>query len=112
MMRLERLRSGPPGPAASATSGVERIWGHRKSSRSRQCRLIQPGYLFAGEGVNANCESNGFEIMKLTIIDWTIMVVYFVFVLGIGFALKRYMKTSKDFYAFTRKQIAGLNEPA
>ncbi len=32
--------------------------------------------------------------MKLTFIDWTIMVIYFVFVLGIGFALKRYMKTS------------------
>jgi SSS family solute:Na+ symporter len=26
------------------------------------------------------------------------MVLYFVFVLGIGFALKRYMKTSKDFF--------------
>src|SRR5206468_6697550 len=29
--------------------------------------------------------------------DWTIMIVYFVFVLGIGWALKRYMKTSLDF---------------
>lgn len=36
--------------------------------------------------------------MKLTTIDWLIMLVYFVFVLGIGFALKRYMKTSKDFF--------------
>ena len=27
--------------------------------------------------------------MKLTFIDWTVMVIYFVFVLGIGFALKR-----------------------
>src|SRR5437868_10579408 len=35
--------------------------------------------------------------MKLTFIDWTIMLIYFVFVLGIGFALKRYMKTSTDF---------------
>src|SRR5947199_5419927 len=35
--------------------------------------------------------------MKLTFLDWTIMVIYFVFVLGIGFALKRYMKTSTDF---------------
>src|SRR5450432_4402329 len=26
------------------------------------------------------------------------MLLYFVFVLGIGFALKRYMKTSKDFF--------------
>lgn len=36
--------------------------------------------------------------MKLTGVDWLIMVLYFVFVLGIGFALKRYMKTSKDFF--------------
>ena len=36
--------------------------------------------------------------MNLTFLDWTIMVVYFVFVLGIGFALKRYMRTSKDFF--------------
>ena len=36
--------------------------------------------------------------MKLTFIDWTIMLIYFVFVLGIGFALKRYMKTSTDFF--------------
>lgn len=44
--------------------------------------------------------------MKLTIIDWIIMVVYFVFVLGIGFALKRYMKTSKDFF------LSGRSLPA
>jgi SSS family solute:Na+ symporter len=36
--------------------------------------------------------------VNLTFIDWTIMVVYFVFVLGIGFALKRYTKSSKDFF--------------
>ena len=36
--------------------------------------------------------------MKLTFVDWLIMLLYFVFVLGIGFALKRYMKTSKDFF--------------
>jgi SSS family solute:Na+ symporter len=35
--------------------------------------------------------------MGLTSIDWTIMAVYFVFVLGIGATLKRYMKTSVDF---------------
>src|SRR5437667_4003773 len=44
--------------------------------------------------------------MKLTFIDWTIMVIYFVFVLGIGFALKRYMKTSKDFF------LSGRSLPA
>jgi SSS family solute:Na+ symporter len=36
--------------------------------------------------------------LKLTSVDWLIMLLYFVFVLGIGFALKRYMKTSKDFF--------------
>jgi SSS family solute:Na+ symporter len=35
---------------------------------------------------------------RLTSVDWIIMILYFVFVLGIGFALKRYMKTSKDFF--------------
>src|SRR5687768_16566559 len=44
--------------------------------------------------------------MKLTTIDWAIMLVYFVFVLGIGFALKRYMKTSKDFF------LSGRSLPA
>ena len=37
-------------------------------------------------------------MLNLTAVDWLIMLLYFVFVLGIGFALKRYMKTSKDFF--------------
>src|ERR1700741_3338495 len=47
----------------------------------------------------------------LTAIDWTIMGVYFVFVLGVGFALKRYMKSSSDFLASGRSipaWVAGL----
>ena len=36
--------------------------------------------------------------MQLGLIDYVIMVIYFVFVLGIGWALKRYMKTSSDFF--------------
>ncbi|HWR37372.1 MAG TPA: sodium:solute symporter family protein [Clostridia bacterium] len=44
--------------------------------------------------------------MNLTTIDWLIMVVYFAFVLGIGVALKRYMKTSTDFF------MAGRSIPA
>jgi solute:Na+ symporter, SSS family len=36
--------------------------------------------------------------LQLTFVDWLIMLLYFVFVLGIGFALNRYMKTSKDFF--------------
>jgi SSS family solute:Na+ symporter len=37
-------------------------------------------------------------VIELHKVDWLIMLLYFVFVLGIGFALKRYMKTSKDFF--------------
>src|ERR1035438_7305746 len=44
--------------------------------------------------------------MGLTSIDWVIMAVYFAFVLGIGAALKRYMKTSADFF------LAGRSIPA
>src|SRR3977135_1435479 len=44
--------------------------------------------------------------MNLTTIDWIIMLVYFVFVLSIGFALKRYMKTSTDFF------LSGRSIPA
>ena len=42
----------------------------------------------------------------LTAIDWIIMLVYLVFVLGIGIALKRYMRTSTDFF------LAGRAIPA
>src|SRR6202165_100748 len=42
----------------------------------------------------------------LTAIDWIIMIVYFAFVLGIGLALKRYMRTSTDFF------LAGRSIPA
>ena len=31
--------------------------------------------------------------MHLAWVDWLIMAMYFMFVLGIGFALKRYMRT-------------------
>jgi SSS family solute:Na+ symporter len=44
--------------------------------------------------------------MSLTTIDWLLMLVYFGFVLGVGYALKRYTRTSKDFF------LAGQNIPA
>src|SRR6187397_1332097 len=44
--------------------------------------------------------------MKLTFVDWSIMLIYFAFVLGIGFALKRYAKTSTDFF------LSGRSIPA
>ena len=46
--------------------------------------------------------------MDLTLIDWLIMLLYFVFVLGIGFALKRFMKTSKDFFQAGRSLPAWI----
>ena len=44
--------------------------------------------------------------MNLTSIDWAIMLVYFVFVLGIGFLLRGKVKTSTDFF------LAGRAIPA
>jgi len=44
--------------------------------------------------------------MHLTYIDWTIMLVYFVFVLGIGFWLRRSIRTSTDFF------LSGRSLPA
>jgi solute:Na+ symporter, SSS family len=44
--------------------------------------------------------------MRLTTVDWVIMLTYFVFVLGIGVALKRYMRTSTDFF------LSGRSIPA
>src|SRR5262250_485515 len=42
----------------------------------------------------------------LTAIDWIIMLVYFTFVLGIGVTLRRYMRTSTDFF------LSGRSIPA
>jgi SSS family solute:Na+ symporter len=44
--------------------------------------------------------------VTLAPIDWLIMLLYFAFVLGIGFALKRHVKTSSDFF------LAGRSLPA
>jgi solute:Na+ symporter, SSS family len=44
--------------------------------------------------------------MHPTWIDYLLIVIYFVFVLGIGFMLKRYMKTSTDFF------LSGRSIPA
>jgi SSS family solute:Na+ symporter len=49
--------------------------------------------------------------MQLTWIDWTVMAVYLVFVLGIGFWLRRSIKTSTDFFMSGRSipaWVAGL----
>ena len=49
--------------------------------------------------------------MRITIVDMVIMGTYLAFVLGIGVALKRYMKTSTDFFLSGRSipaWVAGL----
>jgi SSS family solute:Na+ symporter len=48
---------------------------------------------------------------ELAFIDYAILVVYFAFVLGIGWALRRYMKSSTDFFLSGRSipaWVAGL----
>src|SRR5215207_5608376 len=44
--------------------------------------------------------------MNLTAIDWVIMAVYLVFVLGIGFWLRQSIRTSTDFF------LSGRSIPA
>src|SRR5436853_7193128 len=46
------------------------------------------------------------QSIHLGFIDYLILSVYFLFVLGIGWALKRYMKTSSDFF------LSGRSIPA
>jgi solute:Na+ symporter, SSS family len=49
--------------------------------------------------------------IHLTFVDWLIIAIYFGFVLGIGFYLKRYTKNQEDFFMAGRKNsswVAGL----
>ncbi|MEW5981427.1 MAG: sodium:solute symporter family protein [Acidobacteriota bacterium] len=46
--------------------------------------------------------------MTLHAVDYAIIVVYFVFVLGIGVALKRFMRTSLDFFESGRSLAAWI----
>src|SRR5216110_192086 len=50
-------------------------------------------------------------LLHLREIDWLIMAVYFVFVLGVGYALRRHVKTSTDYFLSGRSipaWVAGL----
>jgi len=46
------------------------------------------------------------QLVHLSLVDYSILVLYVIFVIGIGFALKRQMKTSADFF------LSGRNIPA
>ena len=51
------------------------------------------------------------QAIGLTFVDWLIIAIYFGFVLGIGFYLRRYTKTEEDFFLAGRKNsawVAGL----
>jgi SSS family solute:Na+ symporter len=51
------------------------------------------------------------EPIHLRVVDLAILIIYFAFVLGVGFVLKRYMRTSTDFFLSGRlipAWIAGL----
>jgi solute:Na+ symporter, SSS family len=49
--------------------------------------------------------------LGLSLVDWLILVVYFSFVIGLGFYLQRFTKTQEDFFLAGRKNsawVAGL----
>jgi SSS family solute:Na+ symporter len=46
------------------------------------------------------------KVIHLSVIDWIIMAVYIGFVIWIGFYLKRYMQSDKDFFLAGRKNSA------
>ncbi|MFC1561941.1 sodium/solute symporter, partial [candidate division KSB1 bacterium] len=51
------------------------------------------------------------DVIGLQFVDWLIIVIYFSFVLGIGFYLKRFTKNEDDFFLAGRKNsswVAGL----
>jgi SSS family solute:Na+ symporter len=46
------------------------------------------------------------SVIHLGFIDYLILCIYFLFVLGIGWGLKKYMKTSSDYF------LSGRSIPA
>lgn len=43
------------------------------------------------------------QAIGLTFIDWVIILIYFAFVLGIGFYLRKFTKSHEDFFLAGRK---------
>ncbi len=51
------------------------------------------------------------ETIGLAFADWLVIILYFAFVIGLGFYLKRYTKTDTDFFLAGRKNsswVAGI----
>jgi SSS family solute:Na+ symporter len=52
------------------------------------------------------------NVIGLTFPDWLIIIIYFAFILGVGFYLKRYIKSEDDFFLAGRKNtfwVAGVS---
>lgn len=58
--------------------------------------LILPVFLAAAGG--AVPSGDGSVVLQLAWVDYLILAVYFAFVIGIGWVLKKYLKTSSDFF--------------
>jgi len=58
--------------------------------------LISPLFLAAGGG--AVSAGDGSVVLSLAWVDYLILMVYFTFVIGIGWVLKKHLKTSADFF--------------
>jgi solute:Na+ symporter, SSS family len=57
-------------------------------------------------------ESDGSSLMSLHLVDYAIIVIYFVMVIGIGFYLKKYTQSGEDFFLAGREMtawVAGLS---
>ena len=53
----------------------------------------------------------GNQQLSLAMIDWVIIILYFIIIIGIGYYLKRYTKTGEDYFLAGRKNnswVAGL----
>ena len=59
-----------------------------------------------GEGVEGQCSRQSEIRLDTNLVDYAILAIYFVAVLGIGFAAKRYIKTSLDYF------LSGRSLPA
>src|SRR5882757_4027577 len=73
------------------------------------CRLDQTRPSCPVHARGAQAERGG--LLHPSEIDWVIMGVYFAFVLGVGYALRRYVKTSTDYFLSGRSipaWVAGL----
>src|SRR3989338_4579434 len=81
----------PVSPAARPSGGSRRGPGLRSGATPRTWLPVQP--------------------IQLGGIDYTILIVYFAFVLGIGWVLRRFVRSSDDFFLSGRSipaWIAGL----